>query len=49
MEATTSAKVNDYGMYGEDINITASYRKASNIYLPYFFIRAKNIQMKAIG
>jgi alpha-1,3-fucosyltransferase len=35
-EAPMNANINGYGMYGEAINITMSYRKDGNLRAPYF-------------
>jgi alpha-1,3-fucosyltransferase len=41
-EAPVNVKMNGYGMYGDDINITMSYRKDGNIHAYYFTIVAKD-------
>jgi len=41
-ETPINAKINGYGMYGEDINMTVSYRKDGNLFSPYFVIEPRD-------
>ena len=38
-EAPINLKINGYGMYGDDINITMGYRKDGNVFCPYFYMK----------